>query len=1130
MSFLQSISKTKMSNRIKRARRLLFLIAVLLKSFGNYAQEGELYIANFWPYQNYASDVWSIAQGHNDNMFFGTRKGLISFDADHWNYIPTGNIPFALHFDSISGRMYVGCLNKVGYLDRDEFGMYEFNTIYHPKEETGIVYDIILDSNYLYCLSEYALSKVAISDTSDKKEWISTTEDNFTGAFLHDGKVYLNISEAGLFVIEQDTIWPTVKGYKLSEVELIFSINISEKQVLLGTSNNELLLFENGDFKPFSIKDRDYIQNSVLSDGLKVNDSTIAISTLIGGCLIIDIETGKTLHTLNYQTGLPDDEVFALASDNGGGLWLSHSKGLSRVDKRLPIKNFASYPGLEGSLLSLITQNDDLYVLTSESVFYLEELKDYTEKVVLKKSEKEEVYLVGNQKRKQKKGFFSFFKGKKRPKETTQTIKAEKKKKRRFKIFGRTKDEQLVVEEESDEAKEKLKEKIYELRSVTHRFKKIPGVNDKCKQAVELPDRLVVAANNGLYEIINKRARIIIEGDYFHGVTVSKEKNTLAAFTPDHVYILQLLNNKWRVEKHPSPDDYLSSIYIHSKDSLWLGGYDVVYKAVRENPDNQLVYTSYSLNSGLFEPVNVRQINNEIFLFQPSALNRISGENIIPLSKDHAIRNYPGNRIISNEKYTWIKSNGSWDCLPSDTNFSQIISFLGLVDQIKHIHSDKENNLWVISDNNQLLKINLGDSLNLTALAPKVYITSIATTSGMKVDLNNPVISRKNKSLVFKVAAPLFLKQNATYYQFYVDGLMDTWSQWSKDATISFPYMPAGEYTLQVKAKSILGVESQIESVDFKVKAPFWKSKVFLLMLGISLIISIYFLIITREKGLKEDSLRLSSQVNASNKIIHKQKQEIENHQEELDSTLKFAKRIQTAAFPSTSQLNEILSDYFIFYKPRNIVGGDFYWATRYKEKLFITAADCSGHGITGAFLSMLGVSLLNEVVIKNESKNASEILNTLYATINERLKKDDHVSAEIEKIRLALCIINTDKTKMQFSGAYNPVLLVREGQLYDFNANTQKNGGVLNKQTTFTNNVIDLNPTDRIYLFTDGYAGQVGGPENRKMLINDFKDILLRIHSKPMESQKQELEAIFKTWSKDTHQLDDVLVIGMRV
>jgi len=263
------------------------------------------------------------------------------------------------------------------------------------------------------------------------------------------------------------------------------------------------------------------------------------------------------------------------------------------------------------------------------------------------------------------------------------------------------------------------------------------------------------------------------------------------------------------------------------------------------------------------------------------------------------------------------------------------------------------------------------------------------------------------------------------------------------------------------------------------------------------------------------------------NEAISKQRNEI------LDS-ITYAKKIQAAMLPPEQYFNEILNDVFILFKPRDIVSGDFYWIKQVNQYVILAAADYTGHGVPGAFMSMLGMSYLNEIVQRREITLANEVLNELRKQIRNSLRQHGQAEEAKDGIDMALCVIDEKNRSLQYSGANNPLYLIRNKngapELTEYKADRMPLGYYQGRFNTFTNKDIQLDYGDVFYLFSDGFSDQKGGKEGKKFLSKNFKKLLLEIHSEPLQDQKQILNKTITDWMGDTSQVDDILIIGVRV
>ncbi len=272
--------------------------------------------------------------------------------------------------------------------------------------------------------------------------------------------------------------------------------------------------------------------------------------------------------------------------------------------------------------------------------------------------------------------------------------------------------------------------------------------------------------------------------------------------------------------------------------------------------------------------------------------------------------------------------------------------------------------------------------------------------------------------------------------------------------------------------------------------------------------------------------------------LLEKQKEELELTNKEITSSINYARMIQKAVLPSMDFFLQYIPENFILNMPRDIVSGDFYWMRQVENQIIIAAADCTGHGIPGAFMSMLGIASLNEIVNNYDLKKglrANEILNLLRKQIKLALHQDGVRDTVSDGMDIALCIINLEQKTMQFSGANHPLYIIRknketaEAELIVIKPDKMPIAIYL-KEKPFTNNNIDLQTGDVLYMFSDGYKDQFGGIKNTKFLSRRFKKLLLEISNLPVSEQKQILYKTFKDWTGDQPQVDDVLIIGMRI
>ena len=306
-------------------------------------------------------------------------------------------------------------------------------------------------------------------------------------------------------------------------------------------------------------------------------------------------------------------------------------------------------------------------------------------------------------------------------------------------------------------------------------------------------------------------------------------------------------------------------------------------------------------------------------------------------------------------------------------------------------------------------------------------------------------------------------------------------------------------------------------------------------LMGLVTVMILFGLISTRKKNQKlAESKRQIEKINAdleqTNAEVLKQKEIIELKNQSITDSIQYASRIQTAVLPPINFLDDWGIESFILFKPKDIVSGDFYWGVKKNEKIIVAAADCTGHGVPGAFMSMLGHAFLDEIINTKEIDNASTILNILRDEIINALKQKGTTGEARDGMDISLVIIDRKEGRLEYAGANNPLYIVRDGKMMKYIADRMPIGIHFISFTPFTNQSIEIKKGDHIYLFSDGFADQFGGPRGKKFMYKPFQNLLLRISSEPIELQKEILDETFGKWKNDREQVDDVMVIGIKV
>ncbi|MGP8214137.1 MAG: SpoIIE family protein phosphatase [Bacteroidia bacterium] len=271
---------------------------------------------------------------------------------------------------------------------------------------------------------------------------------------------------------------------------------------------------------------------------------------------------------------------------------------------------------------------------------------------------------------------------------------------------------------------------------------------------------------------------------------------------------------------------------------------------------------------------------------------------------------------------------------------------------------------------------------------------------------------------------------------------------------------------------------------------------------------------------------------------VVRQKQEIEVKNGELEvlykhvtDSIRYAKRIQESILPPENLIHRLLPDSFVFFKPKDIVSGDFYWVSEKDGKVLFSAIDCTGHGVPGAFMSLVGYNLLKEITDSPGQLQPAKVLDALSEGVRNTLHQFDNKSSAKDGMDIALCLLDNKKMELQYAGAMNSLYLIRNRNIQEIKADKLFIGySYSEEQKTYTNHSVKLQKGDCIYISSDGFADQFGGPRGRKFMLSNFRQLLLEIHQKPLNIQKEILEVKFDSWKGNLDQVDDICVMGVRI
>jgi len=333
------------------------------------------------------------------------------------------------------------------------------------------------------------------------------------------------------------------------------------------------------------------------------------------------------------------------------------------------------------------------------------------------------------------------------------------------------------------------------------------------------------------------------------------------------------------------------------------------------------------------------------------------------------------------------------------------------------------------------------------------------------------------------------------------------------------------KYDSEKKDKELLKKDLEISKQLVETEKKQLQRNVFII--GFALVLALSFFIFKVYRNKRNANILLEKK----NSLIENQKQLVEEKSKKITDSIIYAKRIQQAILPSRDLIKSLIPDSFVFFKPKDIVSGDFYWIHAIDEdQVMLAVVDCTGHGVPGALMSMMGFNLLEQIVKEHQIYEPGIILDELSKLVIDSLKQTNELSSVKEGMDIALLKINNRTMELEFAGARNSIYLVRNEKLSELKADRRSIGGALSHAVPFSNYKIKVQKGDCLYAFSDGYADQFGGPDNEKFYYHPFRELLTGISQQSMEEQEEKLEKVILEWKGQKAQIDDMLVIGVRV
>lgn len=648
--------------------------------------------------------------------------------------------------------------------------------------------------------------------------------------------------------------------------------------------------------------------------------------------------------------------------------------------------------------------------------------------------------------------------------------------------------------------------------------------------------------SNGIFKLNNKTGRIQpffrtgnSLGNYINDLMA--DNGSLYAGTKDGIYNFDLTTGKQYQYNtgHGLPHNDIRHLFVDSDNKLLFATRS---NGIYEINDRGEVEEYFSVEQYELEFNSITQdVNGHIWV-------STFGQGVFLLMPD-SVYNIHG--------LTGLKSNYCYSIATADSNYVWVGHRLGLSRININDLSIKtfDNNIGILGDCNfnavavnQNGKIFLGTTDGLIqydvvkgakeAVPPKTNVLKLLI-SDVEYDISKPIVLPYS---TYKVRAEFvglnYNDPDAVRYQYKLEGYDLEWSEITDQRYTIYSRIEDGEFNFLLRAfGSDMNYDEEVLGFTIKVKPPLWKKWWFITLMVIILVLGVIVIIKYRERRQKEIQDYLEKRLDERTREVVEQKEEIEIKNRDITDSINYAQRIQTSILPPIKKLQQSFSGSFIYYQPRDIVSGDFYWFDKIDDERFvIICADSTGHGVPGAFMSMIGTTMIKDICISQKANSPAEILKSLDQQLTSTLHQNVDEAKSNDGMDIMVCEININTNLLKFASAMRPMIVYKNGEQIYIKGSRSSIGGQYDskEEKDFVDQEMQLDSGDLIYMFSDGYPDQFGGPLGKKFKMVRLKNLLKDIHKKPMEEQYEYVKSTFTLWKEEHEQVDDVLFMGVKL
>lgn len=907
--------------------RLRFWILIpLLISFssGLKGQAGGSFYADFkLSGKGAAGRANSMVQDSEGNMLMATASGVVVFDGSNTNLVGTGAEANVLEHVESTQKTYVGCIGRIGFIQRDNKGKFVFTRINVPNVEYEEFDAIATFEKDVYFQSSNWIVKV--NDNKVIATWKRPDQGNFDGIFLLQNVVFVNVSSSGLYTLLSGGKFKKspVDDSKIAEESILFTIQRSKNEVILGSTYPQLFLFNGSELKEFACDKASYLAANWVVNGCRIDKNYMAIGTNRGGFMVVDMYNGSVPEIYNMGSGFPDNNINSMTVDQAHGIWVNYGEGYyngySRVDRNIPVKYYSSYPGLSTLVYSIAeSPNGALFIGCADGLYRLKQVENAGEyEQAIKKAEAIKQAQKENKSSTSSAGPILTPSGEMptplpnphtpitpeeaaTPEESGAIDRAGSKIR---KIWKRVKDK---IPGSSDgggtnggEAQPKggvlnpriqgvrmlmpyTNSNIFRFASTTsgeepqYIYSKIAAISSKVTKILVVPNGLMCATSTGLFLYSEAGTKKLHDGE-IKDVVYSAGK--IIFVTKVGPFIINLDGSITPINLSPKFKKF-TTVFLENPTTLWLGGTNHSLRVTLGPNGRVSKETLIDIPADFPASIDICKAGNTIFfvsgggLFEynsadntavaaPSTMVNISDQDIL----QYAI-NPSSNTLFIKTLEGWKEAKGH--------NTMEDVGLLDVLNDVRYVFKTTKGNIYALSNRNDIYFLNRNSPAGGTFAGFGVFFKGVLGLDKKPHDLSNLSISYKEAAVEIRWGSNLYLKSDGTWYRWRLDGsAKQPWSSWSKETSYKIQLKP-GNYNFIVQARDALGNKTPEEKISFSINPPYYQTWWFYTIIALLLGGIIYLVFRWRNRALIENQKRLEGMVKERTRELGEEKEKTE--------------------------------------------------------------------------------------------------------------------------------------------------------------------------------------------------------------------------------------------------------------